>query len=59
MRGPQVRRTTNDFFFSFAQDRGRPFAKTVVPQTLHEGMVYLEGARRLEVAAAVRRLIEV
>jgi acyl-coenzyme A thioesterase 9 len=51
----QTRKTTNDFYFSFAAEDAE-LHKTVIPQTYQEAMQFLEGGRRLEVAAAIRRL---
>ncbi len=55
----QTRLTTNDFYVSFAAEEGTELRKTVIPQTYQEAMQFLEGGRRLEVAAALRRLYKV
>jgi hypothetical protein len=35
---------------------GEDLDKMVIPETYQEAMLYLEGARRLEVATALRKL---
>ncbi|EJD38364.1 Thioesterase/thiol ester dehydrase-isomerase [Auricularia subglabra TFB-10046 SS5] len=47
---------TNDFRFTWCVDGGDPIARTVVPQTYQEAMMWLEGRRDLAVGDEIRGL---
>jgi acyl-coenzyme A thioesterase 9 len=52
------RKETNTFSFTLEKHDDQPLGRTVVPQSYLDAMNWLEGKRRLEAGASMRRLYQ-